>query len=102
MAPRTATGVVRLMFVPSPRSPCALLPQQYAAPLGARPQDARRPTLTAVNVSPPLTATGANPQGTVAFRFSGRVQAPLVGAPICPDWLKPQQYALPPVVTPQV
>jgi hypothetical protein len=36
--PETATGLVRVVVVPSPSSPAPLPPQQYAAPADVTPQ----------------------------------------------------------------
>src|SRR5690242_2358882 len=87
--PVTATGTELEVSEPSPRSPSALPPQQYAAPLGVRPQVCVLPVTTEEKVSPPLTGTG-----TVL-----EVVEPL---PSRPKLLSPQQYAAPLVVTAHV
>ena len=77
------------MVVPSPSWPLPLEPQQYAAPVGVRPQVCPPPALSAVNVRPPATGVGSR-------------RWVVVPSPSCPLALKPQQYAAPVVVRPQV
>src|SRR4051794_27895126 len=77
--PATATGVRRSINVPSPSCPCALPPQQYAAPLGVSPPLwPALPSESDVNVCPPATAVG-----TSLFV--------VVPSPIWPRSLRPQQ-----------
>ena len=88
--PDTATGTPLFVVVLFPSSPWALYPQQYAAPLVVTPQVSESLVLTAVNVSPPETATGV------------RRSVPYVPSPSSPTVLFPQHYAAPLDVTPHV
>src|SRR5439155_22017981 len=81
--PATATGTQSALVAP---------PQQYAAPLIVIPQVGDSPALTAANVSAPATGTGT---GAVMVK-------PAEPLPSWPEKFHPQQYAAPPVVTPQV
>src|SRR5437879_2251447 len=63
------------------------MPQQYAVLLGVTPHAAPPPTLSALKVSPPATATGVVPHAAEP-------------APLLPSGFAPQQYAAPLVVTP--
>src|SRR5919108_5856143 len=94
--PETAVGVVFATRVPSPSSPRALLPQQYALPSVVRPQvkspdllpPARPPKASFLKRRPPATAAGVT-----CFFF--------VPLPNCPYELLPQQYASPTGVSAQ-
>jgi hypothetical protein len=98
----TRAGAERFVVVPSPSSPVLLSPQQYAVLPVVTAQVCVPPALTAETLRPPVTATGTSAQGTVLFLDKGSVQVVLVGPPTCPDPFIPQQYALPPDVTPQM
>jgi hypothetical protein len=57
--PETATGVALLVVEPSPSSPCALEPQQSAAPAVVSPQVCNDgPAARTLNLEPAETATG--------------------------------------------
>jgi hypothetical protein len=56
--PATGTGARLLLSDPLPNCPCSLLPQQYAAPVVATPQEKLVPAMTDLKVIPPATAVG--------------------------------------------
>ena len=86
--PRTSDGVVS-NEEPVPREPP---PQQYATSAVVTPQViGLSPALTELKACPPTTSVGVV--------LSNKE---LVPSPICPNELRPQQYATLPIVTPQV
>jgi len=92
--PANTTGALRFDVVPSPSCPNELTPEHKTnAPVViepvARPQVNWLPSVSDCHVSPPLTATGE-------ARFT------LVPSPSCPLVFRPQQYATPPDVSPQL
>ena len=88
--PATGTGALDAVVLPVPSSPSAFTPQHHAAPFVAIPQLCDWPAaLTAANVMPPETATGAGWGSALPL-------------PSWPPVLSPQQYATPAMMTPQL
>src|SRR5712664_3388576 len=76
--PRTATGLVRPIAVPSPSSPLTFWPQQYAAPPVVTAHVWKLPALSDPKVSPLATAAGIT-------------RSIFVPSPSSPAPLRPQQ-----------
>ena len=88
------TAVLLDVFVPFPSFPKSLLPQQYAVPSWVTPQVLLSPMSTEMKVWPPTTGSGV--------KCASVSVEPLPSAPLRLLNLPPQQYAVPPTVTPQV
>src|SRR5450830_575015 len=85
-----ATGVRRVVVVPSPSCPLVLEPQHFTPPPLVSAQVWLVPAATAVTpLDRPLTATGAR-------------RCVVVPSPSCPKLLLPQHHTPPPLVSAQV
>ncbi|MEI6723782.1 MAG: hypothetical protein WCO67_23725, partial [Betaproteobacteria bacterium] len=73
-----------------PRPPDGFAPQHWPDPSSVTPHVSDGPALIAPHRRPPFTEAGV------------AMTPPVEPTPIWPDWLLPQQYALPSAVTPHV
>src|ERR1019366_4511431 len=95
--PVTARGVAVPNVSPVPRLPVRFGPQQNAAPPVARPQLWTSADVICVNTCPPATAIGV---GTKVK--PGDPSPPYEPSPSRPTSFNPQQYPVPPTVSPHV
>src|SRR3990170_79419 len=88
--PKTSTGTLRSLVVPSPSPPKGLSPQHLTPPALVSAQVELQPTMIAVTpLVRPATSTGA-------------VLSALLPSPSSPDELAPQHFTPPPLVSAQV
>ena len=80
----TCTGVVRLVVVPSPSCPYALLPHAHTVPSPFSASACVAPAAIAITLDSPLTATG-------------EVRVVVVPSPIWPPLFAPQAQTVPSV-----